>query len=290
MLIHEDRLLPADPATRAVARRLYGEVRDLPIVSPHGHTDPRWYAEDAPFPDPARLFVVPGPLHLPHALQPGRAARGARHPRARTAARSRPTRARSGAASPRTITCSAARRRGCGSTRPSPSCSASTVRLSAETADDYFDRISECARPAGVPAARAVRALQDRGDRHDRKPARPARAPHGDPANPAGTGASSPPTGPTRWSIPSSRASATTSRRSANITRVRHLRPGTAISKRTGSAAPIFKQHGATSTDHGHPTGADRGSAAGRCRAAVRQDRRGRVQPRATPSCSARRC
>jgi glucuronate isomerase len=59
MLIHEDRLFPADPATRAVARRLYQPIRDLPIVSPHGHTDPRWYAENEPFPDPARLFVVP---------------------------------------------------------------------------------------------------------------------------------------------------------------------------------------------------------------------------------------
>ncbi|HEX2135391.1 MAG TPA: glucuronate isomerase [Microvirga sp.] len=59
MLIHEDRLFPADPSTRAIARRLYAEVRDLPIVSPHGHTDPRWYAEDRPFADPARLFVVP---------------------------------------------------------------------------------------------------------------------------------------------------------------------------------------------------------------------------------------
>src|SRR5256885_10600276 len=58
-LIYADRLFPVDFATRAVARRLYGEVRDLPIVSPHGHTDPRWYAEDGPFPDPARLFVTP---------------------------------------------------------------------------------------------------------------------------------------------------------------------------------------------------------------------------------------
>ena len=41
MLIHADRLFPADPATRAVAQRLYEAVRDLPIVSPHGHTDPR---------------------------------------------------------------------------------------------------------------------------------------------------------------------------------------------------------------------------------------------------------
>jgi glucuronate isomerase len=58
-LIHEERLFPADPSTRGVARRLYEHVRNLPIVSPHGHTDPRWYAENEPFPDPARLFVVP---------------------------------------------------------------------------------------------------------------------------------------------------------------------------------------------------------------------------------------
>ena len=54
-----DRLLPLGPTARAVARRLYDSVADLPIISPHGHTDPRWYAEDAPFPDPAKLFVVP---------------------------------------------------------------------------------------------------------------------------------------------------------------------------------------------------------------------------------------
>ena len=59
MLLHDDRLFPADPATRTVARRLYAEVRGLPIVSPHGHTDPAWYALNAPFPDPAHLFVVP---------------------------------------------------------------------------------------------------------------------------------------------------------------------------------------------------------------------------------------
>ena len=58
-LIDDDRLFPADPAIRSIARRLYDGVRDLPLVSPHGHTDPRWYAEDAPFPDPATLFVVP---------------------------------------------------------------------------------------------------------------------------------------------------------------------------------------------------------------------------------------
>lgn len=58
-LIHEDRLLPADPDTRAIAKRLHADVRELPIVSPHGHTDPRWYAENEAFSDPATLFVVP---------------------------------------------------------------------------------------------------------------------------------------------------------------------------------------------------------------------------------------
>lgn len=59
MLLHDDRLFPADPVTRGIARRLYANIRDLPIISPHGHTDPRWYAEDKPFPDPATLFVKP---------------------------------------------------------------------------------------------------------------------------------------------------------------------------------------------------------------------------------------
>jgi glucuronate isomerase len=57
--LHPDRLFPADPSTRTLARTLYAAVRDLPIVSPHGHTDPQWYADDAPFPDPSALFIVP---------------------------------------------------------------------------------------------------------------------------------------------------------------------------------------------------------------------------------------
>ncbi|MEW9836138.1 glucuronate isomerase [Mesorhizobium marinum] len=58
-LIAEDLLFPADAGTRAIARDLHAAVRDLPIVSPHGHTDPRWYALDEPFPDPAGLLIVP---------------------------------------------------------------------------------------------------------------------------------------------------------------------------------------------------------------------------------------
>src|SRR5512141_802804 len=57
--LHPDRLLPADPATRDLARRLYATVKDLPIVSPHGHTDPQWFADDAPFANASALFITP---------------------------------------------------------------------------------------------------------------------------------------------------------------------------------------------------------------------------------------
>jgi glucuronate isomerase len=52
-------LFPAEGATRAIAARLYEAVRDLPILSPHGHTDPQWFADNLPFPDPAALFLQP---------------------------------------------------------------------------------------------------------------------------------------------------------------------------------------------------------------------------------------
>ncbi len=58
-LLHEDRLFPADPGTRAIARRLYAEIKSLPLVSPHGHTQAAWFAHNQPFPDPAKLFVQP---------------------------------------------------------------------------------------------------------------------------------------------------------------------------------------------------------------------------------------
>ena len=58
-LLDEDRLFPVEPSVRSLARALYAEVRDLPIISPHGHTDPRWFAENERFSDPAQLLVVP---------------------------------------------------------------------------------------------------------------------------------------------------------------------------------------------------------------------------------------
>ena len=58
-LLHDDRLFPADEGTRAIARRLYAGIRDLPIISPHGHTQAGWFARNEPFPDPVTLFVQP---------------------------------------------------------------------------------------------------------------------------------------------------------------------------------------------------------------------------------------
>jgi glucuronate isomerase len=57
--LHPDRLFPADPATRAIARDLYEQVSGLPIVSPHGHTDPRWWARDANFTNATELLLQP---------------------------------------------------------------------------------------------------------------------------------------------------------------------------------------------------------------------------------------
>ncbi|WP_320537369.1 glucuronate isomerase [Pseudarthrobacter sp. IC2-21] len=54
-----DRLLPADPGTRSIARDLLQRVQDLPIISPHGHVDAAVIENNTPFPDPAALLVSP---------------------------------------------------------------------------------------------------------------------------------------------------------------------------------------------------------------------------------------
>jgi glucuronate isomerase len=59
LILHPDRLFPADSGVRALARSLYAHVRDLPIVSPHGHTDPAWFAYDEPFGDAVDLLLAP---------------------------------------------------------------------------------------------------------------------------------------------------------------------------------------------------------------------------------------
>lgn len=59
MLLNENRLFPSDPNTRSIAKRLFAEVENLPLISPHGHTDPEWFAKNENFVDPAQLLIVP---------------------------------------------------------------------------------------------------------------------------------------------------------------------------------------------------------------------------------------
>ena len=59
LVLDDDRILPTDPAVRAVAREIFAAVRDLPLISMHGHVEASVLADDEPFPDPAQLLVVP---------------------------------------------------------------------------------------------------------------------------------------------------------------------------------------------------------------------------------------
>ncbi|WP_263379684.1 glucuronate isomerase [Granulicella paludicola] len=58
-MLNGNRLFPAESAARSVAVKLYESIHNLPIISPHGHTDPQWFAENKPFPSPAALLLQP---------------------------------------------------------------------------------------------------------------------------------------------------------------------------------------------------------------------------------------
>ena len=174
-----DRSVPARPASRpaaarrarvrAIARRLYEAVRDLPIISPHGHVDPR---------AARRRRAV---------RRPGRAARDARPLRDAPAARRRgpPRRARRRAGDARRGGARAAWRRLCERWhlfRGTPvalwleaelaEIFGVTARPSAETADAIYDAVAERLAEDAVPAPGPVRALRHRGARDDRRPVR----------------------------------------------------------------------------------------------------------------------
>lgn len=54
-----ERFFPPEPRARQIAAQLFSTVERLPIVSPHGHTDPAWFASDAPFDDAVSLLLWP---------------------------------------------------------------------------------------------------------------------------------------------------------------------------------------------------------------------------------------
>ncbi len=59
LLLHPDRLFSSDSQQRGLSRALYATVKDLPIISPHGHTDPQWFAENEPFTNASARFITP---------------------------------------------------------------------------------------------------------------------------------------------------------------------------------------------------------------------------------------
>ena len=58
--LNPDRFFAIEPAQRKLARQLYDSVAALPIISPHGHVDPKLFSDlDATFGSPADLLIIP---------------------------------------------------------------------------------------------------------------------------------------------------------------------------------------------------------------------------------------
>ncbi|UCD38537.1 MAG: glucuronate isomerase [Fidelibacterota bacterium] len=57
--LHPDRLFDPDPTVRDLARELYTSVKDLPLLCPHGHVDPKLFSLNEPFPNPTELILIP---------------------------------------------------------------------------------------------------------------------------------------------------------------------------------------------------------------------------------------
>ena len=171
---HPDRLLPADPAVRDIARRLYDEVRQLPIISPHGHVDASLLLEDAHFSDPASLLITPD-----HYVTRLLHAHGV--PLDRLGVASGPLTEPASRAVWRELCSHWAAFRGTPVRYWLESELAEifgvTDRPSAGTADAIYDQIAGVPGQPDVPAPGPLPAVRDRGARHDRRPGRrPGRA------------------------------------------------------------------------------------------------------------------
>jgi glucuronate isomerase len=57
-MLHADRLLPAEPGTRRIARSIHEQTSGLPIVSPHGHVAASQLADDGIIQQPARELIT----------------------------------------------------------------------------------------------------------------------------------------------------------------------------------------------------------------------------------------
>ena len=57
--LNKYRFFNPDPTVRSIASDLYESVKNLPIISPHGHVDPTIFSENKPFTNPTDLFLIP---------------------------------------------------------------------------------------------------------------------------------------------------------------------------------------------------------------------------------------
>jgi len=56
----DDRYFGPDPRQKEIAQQLYSQVINTPLICPHGHVDPRLFADpDYSFGTPADLFIIP---------------------------------------------------------------------------------------------------------------------------------------------------------------------------------------------------------------------------------------
>lgn len=57
--LHPDRFFDSDPVIRGYAREIFSSIKSLPIISPHGHVDPKIFVDNNPFENPTQLFITP---------------------------------------------------------------------------------------------------------------------------------------------------------------------------------------------------------------------------------------
>ena len=58
-MLNPNRFFDANPVIRNIAQELYLSVKEMPILSPHGHVDPGLLARNESFSDPTELIIIP---------------------------------------------------------------------------------------------------------------------------------------------------------------------------------------------------------------------------------------
>lgn len=57
--LNDYRFFDPNEKVRNIAFELYSNIKNLPIISPHGHVEPSLLANNNPFPDPSELIIIP---------------------------------------------------------------------------------------------------------------------------------------------------------------------------------------------------------------------------------------